>query len=103
VDALGGNLPGLDEALDFGDVVALASLVPRALFDRADAGNRTAEPDWMAARLAAHHAVCAAASDAGPALPLAFGALFSTQMRPERRASRSRDMTHSSYQRRLTL
>ena len=66
------------EALSFGPVTVLASLVPRALFDRENAANQTADPAWMAARIEAHHAVNAAATEAGPCLPLAFGALFSS-------------------------
>jgi hypothetical protein len=74
-----GVLPGSSvEAVAFGALTVLASVVPRALFDRADAGNRTADPDWMAARIEAHHAVNQAASAAGACLPLAFGALFSS-------------------------
>ena len=66
------------EALDLGRFAALASRVRRALFDRADPTHRTSEPDWMSARVRAHHAVNAAAAAAGPFLPLAFGTLFSS-------------------------
>lgn len=66
------------EAIPFGPLTVLASLVPRALFDRESPSNRTADPEWMAARIEAHHAVNAAATEAGPCLPLAFGALFSS-------------------------
>jgi hypothetical protein len=38
-----------------------------------------ADPDWLAPRAAAHHAVVAACAVPGPALPLAFGALFSDE------------------------
>ena len=65
------------EALPFGQVTVLASLVPRALFDRESAANRTADPEWMAARLQAHHAVNVAATAVAQCLPLAFGVLFS--------------------------
>lgn len=71
-----GVLPGCRvEALPMGRLTVLGSLVPRGLFDSADSGNRTGDPDWMAQRLAAHHAAVAAA---GPCLPMAFGALFSS-------------------------
>jgi hypothetical protein len=74
-----GVLPGAAvQALGFGSIAVLASLVPRALFDRAHVANRTADPEWMAARIAAHHAVNATAAARGPCLPLAFGALFSS-------------------------
>jgi hypothetical protein len=66
------------EALTFGPLTVLASLVSRSLFDQANAAHRTADPDWMAARVQAHHAVNVAATRAGPCLPLTFGALFSS-------------------------
>lgn len=73
-----GVLPGAAvEAIRFGELTVLASLVPRALFDSGNNANRTADPAWMAARVEAHHAVNVAASVAGSCLPLAFGALFS--------------------------
>ncbi|WP_305123417.1 GvpL/GvpF family gas vesicle protein [Roseomonas sp. GC11] len=61
-------------ALPAGPVALLASPVPRALFEHDSPGSRTADPDWVAARVQAHHTVVAAA---GPCLPFAFGALFS--------------------------
>lgn len=68
-------LPGAAlAALPAGEVAVLASPVPRALFDREAAGNRTGEPGWIAERAQAHHGVVAAAA---PCLPFAFGALFS--------------------------
>ena len=71
-------LPGAAiEAIRFGSIAILASVVPRGLFDQGDPANRTADPDWMAARVEAHHAVNAAAAAIGPTLPLAFGTLFS--------------------------
>ncbi len=74
-----GILPGSHlEAVAANGVTVLASLVPRAFFDESDPASRTADPDWMAARVEAHHAVIAAAAAAGPCLPLAFGALFSS-------------------------
>lgn len=57
-------------------VTALASQVPRALFDRDDPTNRTGDPAWIGARAHAHHGVVAAA---GACLPLAFGALFASR------------------------
>jgi hypothetical protein len=74
-----GVLPGAPvEALRFGPLTVLGSLIPRALFDSGNSANRTADPAWMAARVEAHHAVNVAASQAGACLPLAFGALFSS-------------------------
>ena len=64
-------------ALPVGPFTVLASPVPRALFDRHDSAHRTADPDWMAARVQAHHRVNEAASRVAPCLPLAFGTLFS--------------------------
>jgi hypothetical protein len=66
------------EALPVGGLAVLASRVPRRLFDRDDPANRTADPDWMGARVRAYHAACAAAGAATPFLPLAFGTLFSS-------------------------
>ena len=78
VPSADGVLPGVPvDAIRFADLTVLTSVVPRALFDSEDAANRTADPDWMAARLQAHHAVNVAAAADGPCLPLAFGALFS--------------------------
>lgn len=57
-------------------VAALASPVPRALFDRDDPANRADDPAWIGARAQAHHGVVAAA---GACLPLAFGALFASR------------------------
>ena len=75
---LEGVLPEVRvEALPCKFVTILASRVPRSLFDQADPANRTGDPDWMAERITAHHAVNAAASASGPCLPMAFGALFS--------------------------
>jgi hypothetical protein len=74
-----GILPGVKvDAMRFGSLSVLMSLVPRGLFDNADPANQTGDPDWMAARVAAHHAVNAAATAWGPSLPLAFGSLFSS-------------------------
>ncbi len=76
--AVEGILPNTPvTALPAGELTALASRVPRALFDRTNPSHRTAEPDWMAARVAAHHAVNVAATASGPCLPMAFGVLFS--------------------------
>lgn len=61
------------EVLRCGPVAVLASPVPRALFDRDDPADRSRDPDWLAARAQAHHAVAAAAA---PCLPFAFGTLF---------------------------
>jgi hypothetical protein len=66
------------EVIDAAGLAALASLVPRALFAAADPACRAGEPDWVAARAAAHHAVVALAAAGGPCLPLGFGTLFST-------------------------
>ncbi len=70
-----GVLPGCDVRLvPFGPLAVLASRVPRALFEAASATNRMNEPDWVAERAAAHHAVIGAA---GPCLPMRLGVLFS--------------------------
>jgi hypothetical protein len=67
------------EIVPVGGFTVLASSVPRRLFDRGDPQNRTADPDWMAARVRAYHTVNAAAAEAPePFLPLAFGTLFSS-------------------------
>ena len=60
-------------------MAALASPVPRGLFDRDAAANRTGDPDWIGDRARAHHAVAAAAAAGGACLPLAFGALFASR------------------------
>lgn len=65
------------ERVAVGGFSVLASRVPRAVFEQGHAQCCTADPDWMQARVQAHHAVNAAASAAGASLPLAFGALFS--------------------------
>lgn len=62
-----------------GRIAVLASPVPRALFESGSGAARTADPAWMAERASAHHAVAVAAAAQGPALPLAFGALFSDE------------------------
>lgn len=65
-------LPGAPMTLlRAGGCAALVSSVHRPAFEE---GARDA--DWMAERVRAHHAAVAAAASAGPALPLAFGALF---------------------------
>lgn len=75
----GGILPDAPVVTLIGDGVAvLASRVPAALFDKASPDKMTGDPDWMADRIAAHHAAVAAAGDC---LPLAFGSLFSTRDR----------------------
>lgn len=66
------------EAVPFHPLTILVSRVPRALFEAADPAARTADPDWMAERITAHHEVIAAAAASGPCLPLMFGALFSS-------------------------
>jgi len=72
---VGGILPGAPLfALAEGEVAALVSPVPRAWFE-AGPQCRTDNPDWLAERAAAHHAVVAGLHDA--VLPLAFGAIFS--------------------------
>ncbi len=74
-----GLLPGTTvDAISFGTVDVLATLVPRALFEDGQDGNRTDDPDWMAERAAAHHAVVAAAASRQACLPLGFGTLFSS-------------------------
>jgi hypothetical protein len=71
---MGGVLPGCTvEVLPFRPVAILASRVARSLFDSTGPANRTADAGWMAERLAAHHAVVAAA---GLCLPMTFGVLF---------------------------
>jgi hypothetical protein len=78
VPAVPGVLPGAPpERIAAGDLAILASRVPRD--DFAGEASRMADPAWVAERAAAHHAVVAAAFAAGPVLPLAFGALFSTE------------------------
>lgn len=78
--ACAGILPDADVRLvRSGRVGVLASRVPRALFDSGSGSARTADPAWMAERASAHHAVAVAAAARGPALPLAFGALFSDE------------------------
>jgi hypothetical protein len=73
------QLPGPPvAAVPVGAFTVLTSLVNRALFDAEHTANRTADPEWMAGWMQAHHAVNAAATAAGPCLPLAFGALFSS-------------------------
>ncbi len=73
------QLPGPPvAAVPVGAFTVLTSLVNRALFDADHKANRTADPEWMAGWMQAHHAVNAAATAAGPCLPLAFGALFSS-------------------------
>ncbi len=75
----GGILPDASvETLCRGALEVLVSRVPARLFDKADPANRTADPDWMAERISAHHAVVAAA---GTCLPMAFGTLFSSAER----------------------
>ena len=72
---VGAILPGAALfALAEGKVAALASPVPRAWFE-AGPQCRIDNPDWLAERAAAHHAVVAGLHDA--VLPLAFGAIFS--------------------------
>ncbi|HEX2940975.1 MAG TPA: GvpL/GvpF family gas vesicle protein, partial [Rhodopila sp.] len=66
------------EPIRVGALTVLVSLVPRAVFDSADPASKAADPDWAAARIAAHHAVNVAAAEAGPSLPLTFGVLFSS-------------------------
>jgi hypothetical protein len=71
-------LPGAGfDLVRVGGCAALASPVPRAPFQAGPEG-RMADPAWLAERAHAHHAVVAACAAAGPALPLAFGALFSS-------------------------
>ena len=70
-------LPGAELRLvGAGGVAALVSEVPRGLFEAGPA-CRTDDPGWVAARAAAHHGVITAAAADGPALPMAFGGLFS--------------------------
>ena len=74
-------LPGASVAIVGGEgsaLSALVSLVPRALFAPDDPASRAAEPEWVAARAAAHHDVVAQAHAAGPCLPLGFGTLFAS-------------------------
>jgi hypothetical protein len=72
-------LPGAGlELIGAAGLTALVSLVPRALFVADDPAGRAGEPDWVAARAAAHHEVVALAAAGGPCLPLGFGTLFSS-------------------------
>jgi hypothetical protein len=72
---LKGIVPGSAvEVLPFRPLAALVSRVPAELFDSESAACRTCDPEWMADRIAAHHAVVASV---GPCLPMAFGVLFS--------------------------
>ncbi len=74
-----GVLPGSTvDVLPHGGLFVLASQVPRAPFDSSDPANRTAEPDWMADRVAAHHRVNVTAARRVAALPLVFGTMFSS-------------------------
>ncbi len=70
VSAMGGG--GMD------GLAALVSLVPRALFAPDNLASRAAEPDWVAARASAHHAVVSSLHAASACLPLGFGTLFSS-------------------------
>jgi hypothetical protein len=70
------------ELVHGGGCVALASPVPRAPFQDGPEG-RAGDPGWIAERAARHHAVVAACAAAGPTLPMAFGALFSTAAKLE--------------------
>jgi hypothetical protein len=84
VAAPGGEqaiLPGASLAVVSGDaaaagLAALVSPVARALFALDDPAGRAAEPDWVAARAAAHHEVVARVYAEGSCLPLGFGTLF---------------------------
>jgi hypothetical protein len=70
-------LPGAGlDLLRHAGCAVLVSPVPRAPFQDGPA-CRMADGDWLADRARAHHAVVAAMAEAGPVLPLAFGALFS--------------------------
>jgi hypothetical protein len=72
-------LPGAAAALvQEGDLSALVSPVPREAFE-AGTDCRMTDPAWVAERASAHHAMLAAAATHGPVLPLAFGALFSSE------------------------
>ena len=65
------------DAIDFGPLSVLTTLVTRALFDSEHPDNRTSDPDWMAERATSHHAVTSAAAAQQACLPLGFGTLFS--------------------------
>lgn len=72
-------LPGVALlAFEEAGVAALASPVPREWFE-AGPECRTEDPDWLAERAAAHHRVVAATQ--GAVLPLAFGAIFSDEVK----------------------
>jgi len=74
------SMPGLDGAgplalVREGGVAALVSAVPAAWFAE---GGAAADPEWVSAQALRHHDVCGAL--AGRALPLAFGAVFSSEV-----------------------
>jgi len=78
-------VPGAGLSLVVGDtksqmppLAALVSLVPKALFDSHHPSSRAAEPSWVAARAAAHHAIIATICMLGPCVPLSFGTLFAS-------------------------
>lgn len=76
-DAAAAIFPGVGvQLVRAGGCAAVVSAVPRHLFANGPEG-RLDDPDWIAERAQAHHAVVAACAMVGPALPLAFGALFS--------------------------
>jgi hypothetical protein len=71
--------PGLEGAGELalvteGAVAALVSPVPAAWFAE---GGLASDPEWVSRQALRHHAVCGAL--AGMALPLAFGAVFSSE------------------------
>jgi hypothetical protein len=74
-------LPGAGMELIAAPAIGLAALVsrvPRAAFTAAQGPGAADNPDWIAARAAAHHGVVCAAASEGPCVPLGFGTLFST-------------------------
>jgi hypothetical protein len=59
-------------------LAAWVSAVPRGPFVADHMASRAADPDWVAARAAAHHQVVTHAATLGQCVPLGFGTLFSS-------------------------
>ena len=72
-------LPGVEVSLVAASgLAAWVSVVPRGPFVADNAASRAADPEWVAARAAAHHEVVTHAASIGHCLPLGFGTLFSS-------------------------
>jgi hypothetical protein len=78
----GGILPGASLGLvASAGLAALVSVVSRGAFIAGDPASQAADPDWVAARAAAHHGVVSQALAAQECLPLGFGTLFGSAER----------------------